>query len=150
MIKILIAVLALGISFNVMSDEKSKKSKPSLSKKNMLEQALDLNSGTPALWAKFKDEGGLNKVSQYYGLPITELMLTHDNEKVKTIVLSTPAGIAPKTVRTALIAACGLKEDLWEFDNLGGDFGSAENSAISCAYKKPSGAGSYELSVLKN
>lgn len=115
--------------------------------KNAFESAIDPKDGNEAKWAKWSDDGGLNKLNDFYGVKISEVNVTWRKEKVKTVIMYASKSYAPKEVRAALSKVCGGGDSEWKIsDDWGRVMGMYESAAISCRYIAMSGDSKWELS----
>lgn len=115
--------------------------------KNAFESAIDPKDGSEAKVAKWKDDGGLNKLNEFYGVKISEVSVSFRNDKIKTVIMYASKSYAPKEVRAALSKVCGGGDSEWKIsDDWDRAMGMYETPAISCRYIAMSGDSKWELS----
>lgn len=120
---------------------------------NELEAALNPYTGTYKKFQDFKDNGGLNTVSDYYGLQVREVMAEfRRKDALKIAVMRVSGATAPKAIRQALNTACGTVESDWtrEDPGYGANLqGNVKKGRIECGYIGTSSNG-FEVSVINN
>jgi hypothetical protein len=105
--------------------------------KNLLEKAIDVKKGNKKDWDTFKDEGGLNKLNNLYGLNITSLSVTWDNQTgnfTGALMQATNSNTSPKEVRASLSKVCDLEESDWTFRTDYEPTGKAKKDGLTCYY----------------
>lgn len=92
------------------------------SRLNALEQVLDLSSGTSAMLIDYKDDGGLNKVSSWYGINVTsfELQRGADGFPEFISIVPDPYTTTIKQIRGVLNQVCVVNEEDWNREDLQG------------------------------
>lgn len=107
-----------------------------------LEKILKIDVGTKADIENFKDIGGLDKDSAYYGLDISSANFKYDEKTDKLIGwgLSTSykttgimSAVAPTDVRAALNKACNATDSQWIMTN---GFMTYKGNNLICLYHK--------------
>jgi len=104
---------------------------------NPLEKTINIFGGTSSKYDEFIDEGGLNYISDWYGINISAYSLTFDeSDDVINISLTTRlAPTSPKEIRRVINTICDFKEKDWEIKNTAGFVaGQAENQYCFASY----------------
>lgn len=118
-------------------------------KGNLLEKAISPFYGNKILWDKFKDAGGLDSESSFYGLSVKNINSEFENdEKIKIAILLLKSGAAPLDVRKSLSKACRLKEEDWKFESGPPQRGEATKIGVTCGYIE--GRGQIEVFMQRN
>ena len=105
--------------------------------KNLLEKSIDIKSGNKKNWDAFKDEGGLNKQNNLYGLSVTSLSVTWNSQTGDfsgALMQAMSSDTSPKDVRIALSKVCGLEESDWTVRNDYEPTGTAKKDGVTCYY----------------
>lgn len=88
---------------------------------NPLEQALDFEIGTKAIYTDWADDGGLNRLNSWHGLDLRALELQWGADGHPKFVAIVPSQLTSiKEMRSALSKACGIKEDQWDREDMQG------------------------------
>jgi len=117
--------------------------------KNAFEAAVDPISGSEQKWREWADNGGLNKLNDFYGLKITEANVTWRNGKVSGLIMFTSQTHSPKDVRKAMVNICGGSDSDWKLeDNWDRKMGMYRGPSSTCRYI--SDRSRWELSYLRN
>ena len=112
---------------------------------NLLEQVVSPLTGTRALWNKFKDEGGLDSNSDFYGLNITNISVKFIDDKVSFALLNTSKSTAPKQIRASLANVCKGRDDDWKFENGSLTKGEILSGGVTCSYLTNDTARNYDI-----
>ncbi len=119
--------------------------------KNVFEEAIDPFTGSREKWSTFKDEGGLNKVSDFYGLPVSSVNVSFkDDTSIKFFLLAVRKSVAPKDVRAALNVVCKTKETDWTKEDGYLTKGDAVNGNLTCSYLTNNESRNYDVSITVN
>jgi hypothetical protein len=105
--------------------------------KNLLEKAIDIKSGNKKIWDAFKDEGGLNKQNNLYGLSITSLSVTWNSQTgnfTGALMQAMNSNTSPKEVRIALSKVCDLEDSDWVIRSDYEPTGTAKKNGVTCYY----------------
>jgi hypothetical protein len=116
--------------------------------KNAFEAAVDPVSGSKQKWNEWSDNGGLNKLDDFYGLKITEVNVTWRDGKVSGLIMFTSQTHSPKDVRKAMANICGGSDSDWKLDdNWARKMGMYQGPTATCRYIDD--RGKWELSYLR-
>ena len=105
--------------------------------KNAFEAAIDTQNGNKDLWDSFKDNGGLNKLNDLYGLNVTSISASWEGSTKKFkggLMQALASTTSPKEVRAALSKVCGLEESDWKFRTDYEPTGTATKNGFTCYY----------------
>ena len=117
--------------------------------KNPFEDAVDPQTGSREKWRAWVDDGGLNKLSDFYGLDIRNVNVTWNQGKVESLAMFTSKTHSPKDVRKAMSKICGGADSDWEREeNWARHMGKLENSTATCRYLDD-GRGMWELLYIR-
>ncbi len=117
---------------------------------NLLEAAINPLTGTRRLWESFKDEGGLETLNNFYGVTVTKLTVTLDNERVQSARLQISSAVSPRKLREALGEACRGDERDWRIDNdRRGARGELRTGALTCRYEANDTTSDYSVSLVR-
>ncbi|GAB3630274.1 tetratricopeptide repeat protein [Pandoraea terrae] len=115
---------------------------------NLLERALDPFAPRKTLFDQFQDQGDLNAVNTFYGLPVHELSVQWKRSGGYSVaIMEVPAGVAPVQVRTALSAACEVAPSAWTYAVDPWPRGSAKNGEMTCSYVGSERSSGLEVSI---
>jgi hypothetical protein len=116
-IKFLFFSMLLAISFTASGQKPSAKEKPVVSKLNPLELALDFDKGTKEVYTDFKEDGGLDKFNNWYGIQISGLTLQRGADGlVSGLIMNVNPyqTVTIKQLRATINAYCGLTNADWK------------------------------------
>ncbi len=83
---------------------------------NPLEAAINIKTGNKKLWDSFVDNGGLNKLNDLYGLNITSISATWNNQTGQftgALMRASVSTTSPKEVRASLSKLCSVDDPDW-------------------------------------
>jgi len=84
---------------------------------NPLELAIDFEKGDKQAWTDFEEDGGLNKWSQWYGLPVASLNSQKGKDGLVEFLilgLNPYATVTIKQIRESISLYCGFSPDDWK------------------------------------
>lgn len=90
---------------------------PSFLGKNMLEEAIDPDTGSLEKWNRYMAAGGLNKASSFYGMAVSEVKPVWDGNKLKEFILTIDSYYPPSRVQAAMNKACAVSDSDWKVFN---------------------------------
>ena len=128
----------------------SNEAKVIVNSKNMLEAAIDPFTGSQDLWNEFRDKGGLNNTSNFYGIPVAELSVQWHEGKVKMALMNVSKAVSPSDIRTALSKACAVTEKDWVKKTGALVTGKVQNGNIVCDYLTNDSATNYDVVITVN
>jgi hypothetical protein len=130
-----------------LSAQSEGESKSTSAPKNNLEAAIDPVSGSSELWDMFVDNGGLNGISNYYGMQVQGINVQWHQGKVKIALMNVSKSVAPVTVRSALSKGCGVQDSDWSIETGSLIKGNARNGKIECSYLTNDSARNYDVVI---
>jgi hypothetical protein len=104
---------------------------------NAFEDAINFKTGNKKAWDSFKDNGGLNKLNDLYGLSITSISATWNNETGQftgALMQADASSTSPKDVRASLSKVCGITEGDWTIRTDYEPTGKAIKDGLTCYY----------------
>jgi hypothetical protein len=120
-----ISLLALSLIANAEKPLAKNIEKPQTKtqqpKLNPLETALDFEKGTKEFWTDFKEEGGLEKFNNWYGIQVAGLTLQRGGDGlISSFILNVNpySTVTIKQLRATINAYCGLTNADWKNDDM--------------------------------
>jgi UDP-N-acetylglucosamine 2-epimerase len=102
--------------------------------RNELEDSLDYIDGNIKKYWNYKDKGGLNSESNLYGINITQMQISYNEDKITGATLIAQVGTAPLKIRESLSKLCHLKESDWTIRNEFEPMGEGKAEGRTCYY----------------
>jgi hypothetical protein len=117
-------------------------------KLNPLERALNPFGGNRTLVNDFRDAGGVNKFSDWFGIDIQGYNVQFDKDgNVVTIALQVPMETAPLELRQVINDLCGFSESEWKKEDKGGFISGEANNQKCMGLYSPANRNSWMVTV---
>jgi len=103
--------------------------------KNSFEDAVDPVTGNEKKYSEWADNGGLNKLNDFYGVKISKLHVTWGEDQVTRLSMWASLQHSPKDVRKAMQKICGGDDKDWKIsDDFGFRIGEYDGPRGHCTY----------------
>ena len=115
---------------------------------NPIEKAINPFGGSRSLVADFRDAGGINKFSEWFGLEVQGYRLQFDSQgNVGTVALQIPADTPPLEIRQVLNDLCGFSESDWKREDRGNFISGEANNAKCMGLYSPADRSSWMVTL---